>query len=101
MDAGARIDGGDRELRADARVCSITRARSSRQDIFVPAVSQYAAFRGPGKLEGSVVNWLNGPVFQLVGERAGFPVTVKPFDYREGSSTVVLQARPRDAYTSG
>ncbi len=70
-------------------------------DIFVPAISGYAAFRGPGKLEGSVVNWLNGPVFQSVGERAGFTVTVKPFDYREGSSTVVLQARPRDAYTSG
>jgi Putative S-adenosyl-L-methionine-dependent methyltransferase len=70
-------------------------------DIFVPAVSGYAAFRGPGKVEGSVVNWLNGPVFQSVGERAGFTVTVKPFAYREGSNTVVLQARPRDAYTIG
>ena len=70
-------------------------------DIFVSAIGGYAAFRGPGKLEGSVVNWLNGPVFQSVGERAGFTVTVKPFDHREGSNTVVLQARPRDAYTSG
>lgn len=69
------------------------------QDIFVSEIGQYAAFRGPGKLEGSVVNWLNGPVFQLVGERAGFNVTIEPFGYREGSNTVVLQARPRDAYT--
>jgi hypothetical protein len=69
------------------------------QDIFVSGISQYAAFRGPGKLEGSVVNWLNGPAFQLVGERGGFNVTIEPFGYREGSNIVVLQARPRDAYT--
>lgn len=68
------------------------------QDIFVPEVSKYAAFRGPGKLEGSVVNWLNGRAFQLVGERAGFNVDISPFVYREGSNTAVLQARPRDAY---
>ncbi|HVW17553.1 MAG TPA: SAM-dependent methyltransferase, partial [Solirubrobacteraceae bacterium] len=52
------------------------------QDIFVREVGQYAAFRGPGKLEGSVVNWLNGPVFVLVGERGGFRVKVEPFAYR-------------------
>jgi hypothetical protein len=68
------------------------------QDLFVREVSQYAAYRGPGKLEGSIVNWLNGPVFQLVGQRSGFRVTVEPFAYREGSNTVVLSARPRDAY---
>jgi hypothetical protein len=69
------------------------------QDLFVRDVSQYAAYRGPGKLEGSIVNWLNGPVFQLVGERSGFRVSVTPFGYREGSNSVVLDARPRDAYT--
>lgn len=69
------------------------------QDIFVSEIGDYAAFRGPGKLEGTVVNWLNGPVFQSVGERAGFDVSLVPFTYREGSNTVVLQARPRDAYT--
>ena len=68
------------------------------QDIFVSEISQYAAFRGPGKLEGSVVNWLNGPVFRQVGERAGFEVSIEPFRYREGSNIAVLQARPRDAY---
>lgn len=59
---------------------------------------QYASYRGPGKLEGSIVNWLNGPVFQLVGERSGFGVDVHPFAFREGSNTVVLTARHRDAY---
>lgn len=68
------------------------------QDIFVAEIGQYGAFRGPGKLEGTVVNWLNGPAFQLVGERAGFDVTIEPFRYREGSNSAVLQARPRDAY---
>jgi hypothetical protein len=68
------------------------------QDLFVRDVAQYAAYRGPGKLEGSIVNWLNGPIFQLVGERLGFRVNVEPFAYREKSNTVVLSARSRDAY---
>jgi hypothetical protein len=69
------------------------------QDLFVRDVSQYAGYRGPGKLEGSVVNWLNGPAFQMVGERNGFSVTLEPFTYREKSNTVILNARPRDAYS--
>lgn len=69
------------------------------QDIFVREISQYAAFRGPGKVEGSIVNWVNGPVFKQVGERAGFRVSIDPFGYRPGSNTVVLHARPRDAYS--
>jgi len=69
------------------------------QDIFVRETSQYAAYRGPGKLEGSVLNWVNGPIFQLVGERSGFRVAVEPFAHREKSNTVVLCARPRDAYS--
>jgi len=68
------------------------------QDIFVRDISQYSAYRGPGKLEGSIVNWLNGPVFQRVAERGGFHASLEPFAYREGSNTVVLEARPRDAY---
>jgi hypothetical protein len=68
------------------------------QDIFVTDISQYAGYRGPGKLEGSVLNWLNGPVFELVGGRLGFHVTMEKFKYREKSNTVVMTARPRDAY---
>lgn len=70
------------------------------QDLFIRDVGQYAAYRGPGKLEGSAINWLNGPVFKQVGERAGFDVEIKPFGYRPGSNTVVLRARPRDAHNS-
>lgn len=68
------------------------------QDLVVRDVSQYAAYRGPGKLEGSIVNWLNGPIFQLVGERLGFDVTIEPFAFREKSNTAVLTALQRDAY---
>jgi hypothetical protein len=68
------------------------------QDIFVCDLGQYASYRGPGKLEGSILNWLNGPIFQLVGERGGFRVGVEPFGHREGSNTVVLTARHRDAH---
>lgn len=68
------------------------------QDLFVRETGQYAAYRGPGKLEGSIVNWLNGRVFQLVGERFGCRVGIEPFAYREGSNTVVLTARHRDAF---
>ncbi len=68
------------------------------QDLFVRATGQYASYRGPGKLEGSIVNWLNGPVFELVGERSGFRVDVEPFAFRAGSNAVVLSARHRDAY---
>ncbi|HWH93746.1 MAG TPA: SAM-dependent methyltransferase [Baekduia sp.] len=68
------------------------------QDLFVRETGQYASYRGPGKLEGSIVNWLNGPVFQRVGERAGFTVSVDPFAHRKDSNTVVLTARHRDAH---
>jgi hypothetical protein len=39
------------------------------QDPFVRDLSEYSTFRGPGKIEGSIVNWLNGPLFQMVGEQ--------------------------------
>ena len=68
------------------------------QDLFAGDVSHYASYRGPGKLEGSIVNWINAPIFQLIGERSGFEVTVEPFAYREGSNISVLSARHRDAY---
>jgi hypothetical protein len=68
------------------------------QDIVVRDIGQYAAYRGPGKLEGSILNWVNGPIFQLVGERGGYHVDVEPFAHRPGSKTVVLTARHRDAH---
>ena len=66
------------------------------QDIFVRDLAQYAGFRGPGKMDGSVVNWLNGPLFKAIADRLGFHVFLEPFAYREGSNTVVLSTRPKD-----
>jgi len=68
------------------------------QDLFVRELSEYGLYRGPGKLEGSIVNWLNGPIFQIVGDRLGFKVDIEPFAYRQGSNTTVLTARHRDTH---
>jgi hypothetical protein len=68
------------------------------QDLFIRELSQYGLYRGPGKLEGSIVNWLNGPIFQIVGDRLGYKVDVEPFAYRKGSNTTVLTARHRDTH---
>jgi hypothetical protein len=67
------------------------------QDLFVRKIDQYASFRGPGKLEGSVVNWLNGPLFRQVARERGFDVELEPFTYREGSNIVVLTAARQTA----
>jgi hypothetical protein len=64
-------------------------------DLFVRNLTDYASFRGPGKLDGSIVNWLNGPLFQQLADRLGFDVTLERFPYREGSNTTVLTARRR------
>jgi hypothetical protein len=66
------------------------------QDIFVREYSQFGRFRGPGKLDGSIVNWVNGPLFSVIAERLGFHVLLEPFTYRSGSNTVVLSTRPKD-----
>jgi hypothetical protein len=67
------------------------------QDLFVRDLGEYSNFRGPGKIEGSIVNRLNGPLLQMVGERLGFHVSPAPFTHRHGSNIVVLTARRRDA----
>lgn len=65
------------------------------QDIFVRDLEQYRSFRGPGKMDGSIVNWLNGPLFRELGERLGFHVQLEPFTYREKSNTIVLTTEPK------
>lgn len=67
------------------------------QDIFVTKLEEYRqGFRGPGKLEGSVVNWVNGALLQEVGARAGYDVHFAPFRYREGSRTSILYTTQRE-----
>jgi hypothetical protein len=68
------------------------------QDLFVTDLDQYrGTFRGPGKMDGSIVNWLNGPLFRLVGAYLGYTVNIEPFSrYRAKSNTAVLTTSQRD-----
>lgn len=61
------------------------------QDIFTTSLEQYRhSFRGPGKFDGSLANWVNGPLLRHVAGRHGFNVQFTPFRYRKGSQTVIL-----------
>ena len=42
-------------------------------------------FKGPGKLDGSLVAWVNGALLRAVGARAGYDVHFAPFPYRPGT----------------
>ena len=74
VDARAHVDRRRGELRADPAAAA-PRGHPRRAGPLRPRASASTRlYRGPGKLEGSIVNWLNGPIFQLVGERSGFEV---------------------------
>jgi hypothetical protein len=67
------------------------------QDIFVTDLNQYRlGFYGPGKLDGSLLNWVNGALLKEVAERAGYNVHFEPFRYRKGSRTSVLYTTRRE-----
>jgi hypothetical protein len=67
------------------------------QDIFVTTMDEYRqGFRGPGKLDGSVVNWVNGALLRAIGARAGYDVHFAPFRYRPGSRTSILYTTQRE-----
>ena len=67
------------------------------QDIFVTSIKDYVqGFRGPGKLDGSFVTWVNGAFLHAVGARAGYHVNFAPFTYRKGSKTQILYTKRRD-----
>ena len=67
------------------------------QDIFVTSLNDYRlGFHGPGKLDGSIVNWVNGVLLREVAERAGYDVHFAPFHYREGSRTSILYTTQRE-----
>jgi hypothetical protein len=67
------------------------------QDIFVTDLNGFSiSFRGPGKLDGSIVNWVNGVLLREVAERAGYDLHFAPFHYRPGSATSVLYTTQRE-----
>jgi hypothetical protein len=66
-------------------------------DLFLTGSDQYrTGFYGPGKYDGSVVNWVNGPLLQLVASRRGFEVQFTKFRQRPGSNITTLIAQARD-----
>ena len=66
-------------------------------DLFVTGVEGYrTGFRGPGKYDGSVVNWVNGPLLAHLGRRRGFEVAYAPFRHRSGGNIVTMTAQARD-----
>ena len=66
-------------------------------DLFVTDIQGYhTTFRGPGKYDGSVVNWVNGPLLAHVGRRRGFDVCHEPFRHRGGGNIVTMTAQRRD-----
>jgi hypothetical protein len=67
------------------------------QDIFVTDFDQYRmGFYGPGKLDGSLLNWVNGALLKEVAEREGYDVHFVPFPYRAGSRTSILYTTRRE-----
>jgi hypothetical protein len=66
-------------------------------DLFVTDIRGYqSTFRGPGKYDGSVVNWVNGPLLGHVGRRRGFDVRHEPFRHRGGGNIVTMTAQVGD-----
>jgi len=66
-------------------------------DIFATRLTDYLqGFRGPGKLDGSIVNWVNGALLAEVGEQSGYDVHFAPFQYRQGSRTSILYTTHRE-----
>ncbi len=66
-------------------------------DLFVTGVRDYqSSFYGPGKYDGSVVNWVNGPLLQHVGRRSGFDVRISPFAQRPSANIKTLTAAVRE-----
>jgi hypothetical protein len=66
-------------------------------DIFVTDMAQYrTGFFGPGKLDGSLLNWVNGALLKEVAHREGYDVHFRPFKYRKDTRTSILYTTRRD-----
>ena len=66
-------------------------------DIFVTDMAQYrTGFFGPGKLDGSLLNWVNGALLKEVAHREGYDVHFRPFKYRKDTKTSILYTTRRD-----
>jgi hypothetical protein len=67
------------------------------QDIFVTSLDDYSmGFHGPGKLDGSIVSWVNGALLREVAERSGYDLHFVPYRHRAGSKTSILYTTQRE-----
>ena len=66
-------------------------------DLFLTDVRQFkTGFYGPGKYDGSVVNWINGPLLHRLASRNGFDMQITPFAQRPTSNVKTLTAQVRE-----
>jgi hypothetical protein len=66
-------------------------------DLFTTDCDEYhTGFYGPGKYDGSTVNWVNGPLLALLASRRGFDVRFTPFGQRPAANVKTLTAQVRD-----
>ena len=66
-------------------------------DLFVTDLEQYGTgFRGPGKYDGSTVNWVNGPILRTTAARRGYHLEFGPLSQESRSPVSVATARARD-----
>ena len=66
-------------------------------DIFVTDMAQYrTGFFGPGKLDGSLLNWVNGALLKEVAQRQGYNVNFRSFKYRADTHTSILYTTRRE-----
>ena len=66
-------------------------------DLFLSGPDAYhTGFHGPGKYDGSVVNWVNGPLLALAGNRRGFDVQITPLPGHPEAHVKTLTAQARD-----
>jgi hypothetical protein len=66
-------------------------------DLFLADIRGYrSGFFGPGKYDGSVVNWINGPLLHRLGSRTGYDVRIAPFVARPSANVKTLSAQVRE-----
>lgn len=66
-------------------------------DLFVTDTNGYrTGFRGPGKYDGSVVNWVNGPLLAHAARRAGYVIRFDRFAHHSGSRIITMSAERGD-----
>jgi hypothetical protein len=66
-------------------------------DLFLTSpLAYHAGFYGPGKYDGSILNWVNGPLLKLAGNRRGFDVAITPFSGNPEANVRTLFAQVRD-----